>query len=190
MHFRGRLAALSLTTIQLRHCNHSLCCRSVMSDFFTTSWTLAHQAPLFMEFSRQEYWSGFPFPPPEDLPDPGIKPVSPASPVLAGKFFTTVPPGKLQPTSADTIFKWNISAIKFTHRILESYLFFLLNSTFSTSSFNFSRESFLFFLWNVLFWFCPLKWNLSSKSYKQSHLLQCIFKCFIERSRKTLLLFP
>ena len=42
------------------------------------------QDPLSMGFSRQEYWSGFPFPPPGDLPDPGIKPVSPASPPLAG----------------------------------------------------------------------------------------------------------
>ena len=41
-------------------------------------WTVAHQAPLSMEFSRQEYWSGLPFPSPGDLPDPGIKPRSPA----------------------------------------------------------------------------------------------------------------
>ena len=39
--------------------------------------------------SQQEYWSGLPFPPPGDLPDPGIKPASPASPALAGRFFTT-----------------------------------------------------------------------------------------------------
>ena len=43
-----------------------------------TSWTLVHQAPLSMEFSRQEYWSGLPFPSPEDLPDPGIQPTFPA----------------------------------------------------------------------------------------------------------------
>ena len=43
-----------------------------------TPWTVAHQAPLFMGFSRQEYWSGLPFPSPGDLPDPGIEPVSPA----------------------------------------------------------------------------------------------------------------
>ena len=49
------------------------------------------QAPLPMEFPRQEYWSGLPFPSPGDLPDPGIKPTSPA---LAGKFFTTEPPGQ------------------------------------------------------------------------------------------------
>ena len=44
--------------------------------FFATPWTVAHQAPLFMGFSRQEYWSGLPFPFPGDLPDPGIKPRS------------------------------------------------------------------------------------------------------------------
>ena len=58
---------------------------------FVTPGTAAHQAPLSMVFFRQEYWSGLPFPPPGDLPDPGIKPTSP---VLAGRFFTTEPPGK------------------------------------------------------------------------------------------------
>ena len=51
--------------------------------------TVAHQAPLSMEFSRQEYCSGLPCPPPVDLPDPGIKPKSLTSPALAGGFFTT-----------------------------------------------------------------------------------------------------
>ena len=46
---------------------------------------IAHQAPLSTGFSRQEYWGGLPFPPPGDLPDPGIEPMSPA---LAGRFFT------------------------------------------------------------------------------------------------------
>ena len=50
---------------------------------------MAHQAHLFMGFSRQEYWSGLPFPSPGDLPNPGIKPTSLASPALAGRFFTT-----------------------------------------------------------------------------------------------------
>ena len=54
-------------------------------------WTAAHQAPVSMGSSRQEYWSGLPFPPPGDLPDSGIEPTSPA---LAGGFFTTEPPGK------------------------------------------------------------------------------------------------
>jgi len=52
------------------------------------------QAPQSMEFSRQEYCCGLPFPTPGDLPDPRIKPTSLASPVLAGGFFTTAPPGK------------------------------------------------------------------------------------------------
>ena len=51
--------------------------------------TVAQQAPLSIGFSRQEYWSGLPCPPPGDLPDPGIKPASPMSPALAGRFFTS-----------------------------------------------------------------------------------------------------
>ena len=61
---------------------------------FATTWTVVCQAPLSMRFLRQEYWSGLLFPPPGDLPDPEIKPVSLASPVLAGRFFITVSPGK------------------------------------------------------------------------------------------------
>ena len=57
---------------------------------FVTPWTIARQAPLSMEFS----WSGLPFPPPGDLPDPGIEPTSLVSPALRGRFFTTAPPGK------------------------------------------------------------------------------------------------
>ena len=49
----------------------------MVSDFFVTPSTVVCQAPLFMEFPRQEYWSGLPFPPPGDLPDPGIEPQSP-----------------------------------------------------------------------------------------------------------------
>ena len=65
-------------------------------QLFVTPWDAAYQAPLYMGSSRQEYWSGLPFPPPadlprEDLPDPGIESVSPA---LAGKVFTTEPPGE------------------------------------------------------------------------------------------------
>ena len=56
---------------------------------------VAHQTPLSMKFSRQEYCSGLPFPTPGDLPDPGIKPTSLVSPALAGRFFTTVPPGRI-----------------------------------------------------------------------------------------------
>ena len=70
-----------------------VCVCSVVSDSVTL-WTVAHQAPLSMEFSRQEYGSRLPYPTPRDLPDPGIEPKSPASPALAGRFFTTAPPGK------------------------------------------------------------------------------------------------
>ena len=56
---------------------------------FEILWTANHQAPLSMGFSRQKYWSGLPFPSPGDLPDSGIKPLSPASPALAAGFFTT-----------------------------------------------------------------------------------------------------
>ena len=54
-----------------------------------TPWTIDHQATLSIEFSRQEYWSGLPFPTPGDLPDPGVQPVSLVFPELAGGFFTT-----------------------------------------------------------------------------------------------------
>ena len=62
----------------LSHFNHV--------QLFETLWTVALQAPLSMGFSRLEYWSGLPCPPPGDLPDPGIEPKSPAS---AGGFFAT-----------------------------------------------------------------------------------------------------
>ena len=54
-----------------------------------TPWTVAHQVPLSMGFSKQKYWSGFPFPSPGDLPNPGTKPRSLTSPALAGGFFMT-----------------------------------------------------------------------------------------------------
>ena len=53
---------------------------------FVTPWTVAHQVPLSMGLSQKECWSGLPFPPPGDLPDPGTEPKSPG---LAGGFFTT-----------------------------------------------------------------------------------------------------
>ena len=72
----------------------SFLCACVLSCFshiqlFETAWTVVHQAPLFMGFSRQEYWSGLPFPSPEDLPNAGIEPMSLMSLELAGGFFTT-----------------------------------------------------------------------------------------------------
>ena len=75
-------------------CTGSLTSRRVLSHFscdqpFVTLQTVVHQAPLSMEFSRQEYWSGFLCPPPGDFPDSGIKPTSLLSPALAGGFLTS-----------------------------------------------------------------------------------------------------
>ena len=70
-------------------------------QLFVTPWTVAYQALPYMGFSRQEYWSGVPFPSPGDLPNPGIEPGSPA---LQADALPSEPPGKLQ--VFDT--KWNI----------------------------------------------------------------------------------
>ena len=63
-------------------------------QLFATPWTVALQVPLSIRFSRQEYWTGLPFLPPGDLPNPRMEPESPASSALAGRFFITEPPGK------------------------------------------------------------------------------------------------
>ena len=68
-----------------------------------TPWMVAYQSPLCMGFFRQEYWSRLPFPTPGDLPDPGIQAASLSASALAGRFFTTEPPGK--PIYFYTIFK-------------------------------------------------------------------------------------
>ena len=81
---------------------------------FGTPWTVAHQAPPSTEFSRQEYWSGLPFPSPGDLPDPGIEPRSPA---LQADSLPSEPPGK---SINDTSF-WLISRI-LTKWILTNFI--------------------------------------------------------------------
>ena len=73
-------------------------------------WTVAHQAPLSMGFPRQEYRSGLPFPFPEDLPNPRIKPSSLASSALAGRFFTTELSGKQEHTWAFNSDWWSMKA--------------------------------------------------------------------------------
>ena len=69
-----------------RMCIHA---KSLQGCLTVTLWTIAHQAPLSMGFSRQEYWTVLPCPPSRDLPDPGITPMSRMAPSLAGRSFTT-----------------------------------------------------------------------------------------------------
>ena len=87
-------------------------CAQLLSrvQLFETPWTIAHQAPVPMEFSRQKYWSGLPFPTSEDLPDPGIEPASPA---LADGFFTTLPPGKPNFSSTNLNLLWRSRILVF-----------------------------------------------------------------------------
>ena len=72
-----------------------MCCAKLLSRvrLFANPQTVARQAPLSMGFSRQEYWSGLPCPPPGDLPDPGMEPASPAGHRQAGSL-PPAPPGK------------------------------------------------------------------------------------------------
>jgi len=70
------------------HACYVLSCFSCIR-LFAIPWTVVHQAALSMEFSRQEYWTGWQCPPPGDLPNPGIEPTSLTFPALAGRFFTT-----------------------------------------------------------------------------------------------------
>ena len=82
---------ITLSNLNLQHkeclCVWSCCCVRL----FATVWTIAHQAPLSMGFSRQEYWSGLPFASPGDIPNPGIEPRSPA---LQADALSSEPPGK------------------------------------------------------------------------------------------------
>ena len=89
-HYNSDLSLTRLST----YCICFYCLRACVFScvrFFVAWWTVARQAPLSMDFSRQEYWSELLFPTPGDLPDSGIELVSPA---LGGGFFTTAPPGK------------------------------------------------------------------------------------------------
>ena len=84
--------------MHLRSCSFALMLNS--GQLLAIPWTVAGQVPLSAGFSRQEYWSGLPVPPPGDLPHPGIEPRSLVSPTLAGGFFTTLLPGN--PTHTHT----------------------------------------------------------------------------------------
>ena len=78
--FHSQVCLASFCVFMLSHFSHIW--------VFATPWPVAHQTPLSMEFSRQEYWSGLPCPPPGALPDPGMELVSPMSPALSGRIFT------------------------------------------------------------------------------------------------------
>ena len=97
-------------------CISSWCLVTKLCPTLATPWTVVLQAPLSMEFPRQEYWFGLPFPSPRDLPDPVVEPASPA---LAGRFFTTEPPRKPRVIIADYLifFFFLPDSVKF-HEIL------------------------------------------------------------------------
>ena len=82
-----------------------------MPDSSVTPWTVAVKVPLSMGFSRQEFLSGFPFPSPGDLSDQGAEPASPA---LAGGFFTAEPPGKPSTKRVEirNVFPWLLTSAK------------------------------------------------------------------------------
>ena len=114
---------------------------------FVTPWTVAHQAPLSMGFSRKQYWSGVPFLPPGDLPDPGVYPLSPEIPALAGRFLTTASPAKSHkgPLSCPSHHCWSgISFIKSSLVPLLSCLQTLHVSLLWYSSHSMVIASFLF----------------------------------------------
>ena len=83
---------MSLPSNWLLHPCTCMCAQSCPTLCNPVDWSL----PGYSVYGISKYWSGFPFPPPGDLPNPKIEPMSPASPTLAGQFFTTEPPGKPQ----------------------------------------------------------------------------------------------
>jgi len=91
-YFKGSCPIL-LYIYEIGFCSWIACMLSHV-QLFASPWTVAHQAPLSIEFSRKEYWSKFPYPTAEDLPNTWIELASFGSPALVGRFVTTVPPGK------------------------------------------------------------------------------------------------
>ena len=82
-------AGINKSTIDMKALLKSCVCVCSLRSDSAAPWTLAHQVPLSMEFSRKEHWNGLPLPTPGDLPNQGIEPKSPMSTPLAGRFFTT-----------------------------------------------------------------------------------------------------
>ena len=126
--------------------------RSVVSDSSRPHRLQSHQDSLSTDFSRQEFWSGLPFLSPGDLPDPRVKSVCPEPPVLADVFFTTAPPGKLNPTYWCSVFIFVLfpifpSFFSLTFSLLFCHPFFPL--FFSFFGFNFYEliKVILEFIW-------------------------------------------
>ena len=130
---------------------------------------LVHRAPLSKELTRQEYWSGLPFPTPGAVPDPGIEPLSPSSPVAADEFFATAPPGKASllslpanyqlmvsttstsAASTSPLSKMNISRLLHTKNSTYFIFTVLTNPLLGSPTWQFSlliSLSFSFFIWN------------------------------------------
>ena len=100
---------------------------------FETPWTVAHQSPLSMGFSRQEYWSRLPCSPPGTLPDPRIEPASPVSPALAGGFFTTSATWEAPASPSLRIFPPK-NEISLPYSPSVSYTFILLRETLASAA--------------------------------------------------------
>ena len=136
---------------------------------FVTPWTEAIQGPLSVEFSRQEYWSRLPFPPPQDLPNPAIKPVSLVSYALAGGFFTTMSCGKpsvqiLYPFHARS--SWHL--FRDTRRAKKAAVSFSHTSPQVRKSYN--NDSFSGFLT-----FFKVRLKKKKSSYQQHLLVQFVY---------------
>ena len=104
MRFPQALTWVIFQTLDLIYATELCFSCQIVSDSFATLWILACQAPLSMGFPKQAYWSGLLLPPPTDLPNPGVEPASPA---LAGRFFTTDPPGKLHNGTLLRVLPWS-----------------------------------------------------------------------------------
>ena len=128
---------------------------------FATPWTVAYQAPPSMGFSRQEYWSGLPFPSPGDLPDPGIEPRSPA---LEADALTSEPPGK----AWDNLNMCIISAVLIASVV--SYSLGLMDSSLPGSPVHGIFQA------RMLEWVIVLSSRGSSQSRNQTHIfgVSCI----------------
>ena len=120
------------------------CCHFNCVWLLVTLWIVAHQVALSMGFSRQEYWSRLPCPPPGDLPDPGMEPMTPA---LAGRFFTSNTTGKAQCELYTSINPNNNLLPEFLIQLFwyiglkNNRSLVNLMCTLSTSSFNFPNPS-------------------------------------------------